>query len=145
MKSNLERLGNSNGKMAISTVLIVAIVIVVIVAAAGAYYLATVRGTGSSITSTSSSTSISSSSATTASPLILYTADAYVAEATTLENAFTASSGVQMVVPPKSGGSFTLGQEIAQGNPVSVFLSVAKSAVSESILNATFAWKLHRV
>jgi molybdate/tungstate transport system substrate-binding protein len=71
------------------------------------------------------------------SPLILYSADAYVPEATALESSFTNSTGIQ-TVSPKAGGSLLLGQEIAQGDPVSVFLSVSKSAVGRSVLNTTF-------
>lgn len=107
--------------------IIVIALIVIISLGAAIYYM------NAASTNTTSSNTTSSSS-----PLILYSADAYSAEATTLENAFTNSSGIQMV-PPKSGGSLTLGQEIAQGDPVSVFLSVAESAVSSSVLNTTFS------
>jgi molybdate/tungstate transport system substrate-binding protein len=70
--------------------------------------------------------------------LILYTADAYIPEATTLESGFTNSTGIPTVAP-KAGGSLLLGQEIAQGDPVSVFISVSKTAVEQSVLNNTFS------
>lgn len=108
--------------------IVVIALIVIISLGAAIYYYVNVVSTNTTSSNTTSSTL----------PLILYSADAYTAEATTLENAFTSSSGIQMV-PPKSGGSLTLGQEIAQGDPVSVFLSVAESAVSSSVLNTTFS------
>ena len=114
-------------RLAVSSLVIGVIALIVIIALAGGiYYYVSFLNT----------TNVGSSS--THSPLILYSADAYVAEATALENGFQTSSRVQMV-PPKSAGSLTLGQEIAQGNPVSVFLSVAKSAVSSSVLGSTFS------
>ena len=105
-------------------------------------------GTGTSTTTTtsldfesssSSTSSVSStvSSSATSSGLILYSADAYVNESTILENAFTSSSGIQMA-PPKAAGSLTLAQQIAQGNPVSVFLSVSKTAVQNTTLKTAF-------
>lgn len=92
----------------------------------------------------SNSTSTGSNSSTTmpSSPLILYSADAYVAESTTLENAFTNSTGTIMT-PPKSAGSLLLAQQISQGNPVSVFISVARPAVQPLYLgNESSGWAI---
>jgi molybdate/tungstate transport system substrate-binding protein len=101
----------------ISRVVLVAIIIILIAigAVAGLYYLDYPKSTKPT--------------------LILYSADAYVGESSALESAFTRSSGIQMA-PPKSAGSLVLAQEIAQGNPVSVFLSVSKSAVGPSYLQS---------
>lgn len=113
-------------RLAVSNLAAGVIALIMIIALVGGiYYYVDVVSTNASVTSSST-------------PLILYSADAYVAEASTLESAFQNNSGIQMV-PPKSGGSLTLGQEIAQGDPVSVFLSVSKSAVSSSVLNTAFS------
>ncbi|MHB8700191.1 MAG: extracellular solute-binding protein [Nitrososphaerales archaeon] len=72
------------------------------------------------------------------SPIIVYTADAYVAETTALESAFTNSTGIQ-AAPPKAGGSLTLAQEIAQGSPASVFISVSETAVQNVTLKSAFS------
>ncbi len=110
----------------ISTVAIVAAVVVIVtIAAAGAYYL---------LSSTSAS---STTSSITSSGLILYSADAYVNETQTLESSFTHQTGIP-TLPPKSAGSLVLGQEIAQGNPVSVFISVSKPAVQNATLKSEF-------
>jgi molybdate/tungstate transport system substrate-binding protein len=75
-------------------------------------------------------------------PLILYSADAYVLESAMLEGAFTNSTGI-MMAPPKSGGSLLLAQEISQGNPVSVFISVSHGAVTASLLgNESSGWAI---
>jgi molybdate/tungstate transport system substrate-binding protein len=83
-----------------------------------------------------------SSTTMPSSPLILYSADAYVAESTVLENAFTNSTGT-MMTPPKAAGSLLLAQQIAEGNPVSVFISVSHSAVEPSHLgNESSGWAI---
>ena len=129
-------------KEAISRFLAVAIIVViVIVAAIGAFYFAQmgskIAQSTSSLTEPSTITSSASSSiVSTSSPLILYSADAYVAETASLATGFTIKTGIS-TVPPKGGGSLTLAREIAQGNPVSVFVSVSKSAVSSTYLNST--------
>lgn len=116
----------SKNRRAISKLGIILIIIIILIVAVGAgiYILSGTQSTHSTTSSNSGA-------------LILYSADAYVAEATALSSGFTNSTGVS-VAPPKSGGSLTLGQEISQGNPVSVFLSVSKTAVSKSVLNSTF-------
>jgi len=123
-----------NEKLAISTVAVAVIVVVIIILAVGAsYYLLSNSG---SLTTTSSS-SLSTSNLSSSSGLILYSADAYVNESTILEKAFSGSTGIQMA-PPKSAGSLALGQQIAQGDPVSVFLSVSKTAVQNTTLKTAF-------
>lgn len=77
---------------------------------------------------TSSMSSTSSPGAVT-SPLIVYVADAYAQEASYLDSLYANSTGVA-VAPPKGGGSFALAREIGQGNPDSVFMSVALNAYS---------------
>ncbi len=121
------------GKLGISRIVSVAIIVVILVAVAGiaAYYTVMHSSNGGQ-----NSTTISSNS----SPLILYSADAYVAESQALETAFTNHTGIQ-TAPPKAGGSLLLGQQIAQGNPVSVFLSVSKTAVQPAVLkNQSAGW-----
>ncbi|MDA4111591.1 MAG: substrate-binding domain-containing protein [Thaumarchaeota archaeon] len=131
-------------RAAISSIALATIVIVVIIVVAGGayYFVSSNSSTTTSASSTTSSTAISSSSSTvssSASPsgLILYSADAYVNESTILENGFSTSTGIQMA-PPKAAGSLTLAQQIAQGNPVSVFLSVSKTAIQNATLKSAF-------
>jgi molybdate/tungstate transport system substrate-binding protein len=109
-----------------TAVIIAAVVIILIVIASGSYYFLTT-------TTTISSKNTSSSG----SGLILYSADAYVNETQTLESAFTQQAGIP-TVPPKSAGSQVLGQQIAQGDPVSVFISVSKTAVQNTTLKSEF-------
>jgi len=125
-------------RSAISTIAAIVVIIVIVVAVAGAAYLYSVNS--SSTTSTSSvesSSSLSSAASSSGSGLLLYSADAYVNESTRLENAFTNSTGI-VVAPPKSAGSSTLGQQIAAGNPVSVFISVSKTAIQNTTLKAEY-------
>jgi molybdate/tungstate transport system substrate-binding protein len=134
-------------QVAISTIAITVIVIVVIVLAAGAAYLiesnvkSDSTNTSNSQTTTTSSTVVTgSSSSSSGSGLILYSADAYVNETQTLENGFTTQTGVP-TLPPKSAGSLTLAQEIAQGDPVSAFVSASKTAVQPATLkNESSGW-----
>ena len=116
-----------------------ALLIIVIVIGGGelAYYYYS----SSSMSSKPSSATVMSASPPTA-PLILYSADAYVAESTTLENAFENSTGM-MMAPPKASGSLLLAQQIAQGNPVSVFISVSRPAVQPLYLkNESPGWAI---
>ncbi len=120
--------------------LVAAIVIIVIVI--GASGLAYYYYSSSSIGTSPTSSTMMSSTTMPSSPLILYSADAYVAESTVLENAFTSSTGVTMA-PPKSAGSLLLAQQISQGNPVSVFISVARPAVQPLYLgNESSGWAI---
>ena len=152
MKNNLKRFAQKN--VAISTIAVVVIVIVIIIFAGGAayYYSTTAKAkssstttTGSAVTSASSTSGSSSvatsgtnTSSSSSSALILYSADAYVNESTVLANSFSSATGIQ-VAPPKSAGSSALGQQIAEGNPVSVFISVSKTAIENSTLKSEYS------
>ncbi len=104
------------------SILAIIVIILMIVAALAGYLLMMKSSSGSS--------------------LIIYSADAYVSEVSALSSGFSSQTGVQ-TSPPKAGGSFALAQQIAQGNPVSVFVSVAKSAVSSSYLkNTSSGWAI---
>jgi len=72
--------------------------------------------------------------------LIVYSADAYVAEANSLESGFTGATGIHMA-PPKGAGSTDLAQQIASGDPDDVFISVSKSAAGPEVLkNQSEGW-----
>ena len=117
----------------------VIIVIIVVVASVGAYYYFSSTSSSPSMSSTMSSTMMSSSPS---APLILYSADSFVIEASMLESAFTNSTGIPMA-PPKAGGSLLLASEIAQGNPVSVFISLSHGAVTAAHLgNESSGWAI---
>jgi len=139
-------------------VVLVVVVIVLIAVIAGAYFVLSSTGSTTSTsasTSTSNtssrSTSISTSSSSTcptssisssSGGLILFSADAYTAEATLLESGFHNQSGVT-VLPPTAAGSLTLAQNIKAGDPVSVFLSVSKTAVQPASLGcASSGWAI---
>lgn len=109
-------------KKAISRLATLTIIVIIVIAATSGIYYFTQMGNH---TENSKSTS-----------LILYSADAYVAETAALAKGFTNQTGIP-TVSPKGGGSITLAREIAQGNPVSAFVSVSKSAVSATYLNTT--------
>jgi len=121
----------------------VLIVIIVIVAGVGAYYYySSTSSASSTVTSSTMMSSTMMPSTMTSSPLILYTADSFTIEATMLESAFTNSTGIAMA-PPKSGGSLLLASEIAQGNPVSVFISLSHGAVTAGHLgNESSGWAI---
>jgi len=117
----------------------VIIVIIVVVAGVGAYYYYSSTSSSTSMSSTTSSTMMSSSPS---APLILYSADSFVIEASMLESAFTNSTGIAMA-PPKAGGSLLLASEIAQGNPVSVFISLSHGTVTAAHLgNESSGWAI---
>lgn len=88
-------------------------------------------------------TTITSSIATTtsknapASPLVLFSADAYVNESAALEAGFTAQTGVAMATPVGAGAS-TLAANIRAGDPVNLFLSVSRTAVEGPALGSEF-------
>ena len=112
---------NSLSRDGISKSILAIVIIILIVGAATTGYILTMRSSPSA-------------------QLIIYSADAYVSETSALASNFTAQTGIQ-TSPPKGGGSFALAQQIAQGNPVSVFVSVSKSAVSSSYLkNVSSGW-----
>ncbi|MDG6908685.1 MAG: substrate-binding domain-containing protein [Nitrososphaerota archaeon] len=101
--------------MAISKLILVVILIVLVVlASVGVYFVSRPSGGGT---------------------LIIYSADAYVSEVSYLSQGFSNQSGIE-TSPPKGGGTFSLAQQIADGNPVSVFVSVSRSAVTSSYLKS---------
>jgi len=116
----------------------VVIIVIVIVAGVGAYYYYS----STSSSTIMPSTTMMSSTVSSSSPLILYSADSFVIEAAALESTFTSSTGI-MMAPPKSGGSLLLASEIAQGNPVSVFISLSHGAVTAAHLgNESSGWAI---
>lgn len=70
--------------------------------------------------------------------LVVYTADAYVAESDALIDNFHNATGIA-VEPAKGGGSYTLASEISQGVPASVFISVALSTYARSSLGPRYS------
>jgi len=139
----------------ISTAIIVAMVIVVIAVGATAYAVSTTSGKTTTVTSTTIATVTSATTATVTStsvlvstsslalaPLISYSADAYAAEATSLLNSFSQSTGVP-VAPVKSGGSTADASAIEAGAPDDVFISSSLSATSSKYLgNLTANWAI---
>ena len=128
----------------VSGIAILAIIVMILILVSGGayYYLAQTPMTNTSSTSSTISSSTPPSTSSSRSALILYSADAYVNESTVLANAFTQSSGIQ-IAPPKAAGSSALGQQIAQGNPVSIFISVSKAAVQNTTLkNESSGWAI---
>ncbi|MEM0118337.1 MAG: substrate-binding domain-containing protein [Conexivisphaerales archaeon] len=65
--------------------------------------------------------------------LIVYSADAYAVESSYLLSSYSSAHNLAYT-NPKTGGSFTLARQIAQGNPDDVFISVSKSAISPSYM-----------
>ena len=124
--------------------ILIGVLIIIIVAGAYGYQYYTELGTSASMqTSQTAMQTVSETIAsTTASPLILYSADAYVLESSALASAFTSSTGI-MVAPPKGGGSLLLARQISQGNPVSVFIAVSRSAMQPTYLgNQSSGWAI---
>lgn len=78
----------------------------------------------------------------TRNTLVLYTADAYAAEASALLSHFHNVTGYS-VAPPKAGGSFELAREIAQVGGTDLFLSVSSSSLTRQYLgNRSSGWAL---
>ena|SRR2546427_2860362 len=118
-----------------TTVVLVAILVISV--GAGYFYL-----NSHYAVQTSSAASSATTSRPAGGPLILYVADAYSLEGETLLSGFSNQTGVQ-TAPPKAAGSFVLAQQIAQGNPVSVFISVSKTAVQPQYLgNQSSGWAI---
>jgi molybdate/tungstate transport system substrate-binding protein len=133
---NFRRPDSPFSSKAIATAVAVVIVVVILVAAVVgylAYYYTRQAGSSGATSSTSSKTS----SSFTGNPLLFDTADAYANESLALESGFTAQTGIPMATPV-SGGSSALAANICAGDPVSVFLSVARSAVQSSGLCSEF-------
>lgn len=72
------------------------------------------------------------------SPLIVYSADAYVQETSALLNSYHNASGVA-IAPVKGGGSLTDATEIGQGVPSNVFVSVSLASYNKSYLQSRYS------
>jgi molybdate/tungstate transport system substrate-binding protein len=73
-------------------------------------------------------------------PLIVFSADLYTAESGYLYAGFANSIGIPYATP-KGAGSFALATQIAQGSPVSDFISVSKASLEKSFLgNRSSGW-----
>ena len=104
------------------TKVIAVIVIAIVVVAGGLYLLGTFSSKPGSI--------------------IIFSADAYVAESSYLGSGFANSTGATYL-SPTSAGSLALAQQIKAGSPVSVFISVSRSAVTSTYLgNRSSGWAI---
>lgn len=72
------------------------------------------------------------------SPLIVYSADAYVAETNSLLAGYHNATGIK-VLNAKGGGSFQDAREIGQGDPANAFVSVSKNSYNESYLGPRYS------
>lgn len=72
------------------------------------------------------------------STLIVYSADAYAVESSYMLSNFSSLHGLAFT-NPKTGGSFTLARQIAQGSPDDVFISVSKAAVGKNYLGNMYS------
>lgn len=124
---------------ALSSLVAVLVIVIIILAAGLGYFAIYGNKTAASFTTTTvtSSTDTVTSKSASPNPLILFSADAYVNESTALESGFTAQTGTPMATPVGAGAS-TLAANIKAGDPVSVFLSVSRSAVEGPALGSEF-------
>ncbi len=72
------------------------------------------------------------------SPLIVYSADSYVQEASVLVSGFHNSTGYS-VAPVKGGGSLTDARNIGQGSPSDAFISVSLESYGKSFLQSRYS------
>lgn len=72
------------------------------------------------------------------SPLIVYSADAYVQEANDFLGGFHNSTGIA-VAPAKGGGSLTDAYQIGQGSPSDVFISVSLASYGKQYLQSRYS------
>jgi molybdate/tungstate transport system substrate-binding protein len=148
--NQISKLRANSSKRGIATVVVVLVVIVIILLAGIAYLAVAPAKTVSSIVTTVSTATASVSTAAPSTvtstvtstsifsnPLLLYSADSQVNESGVLESAFTAQTGIPMATPV-SAGSGALAADISAGDPVSVFLSISHSSVSNSDLGTEF-------
>ncbi len=70
--------------------------------------------------------------------LVIYVADAYVGEAAALSSGFHNATGIR-VDSPLGGGAYTLARDIGQGDPASVFISVALSSYNSTYLGSRYS------
>ncbi|MDG7016316.1 MAG: substrate-binding domain-containing protein, partial [Nitrososphaerota archaeon] len=71
-------------------------------------------------------------------PLVVYTADLYTSESSYLYSGFANATGIPYSTP-NGGGSTALATQIAQGTPVSVFITVAKSTIEQAALKSQYS------
>jgi molybdate/tungstate transport system substrate-binding protein len=107
-----------HSRHAVSRPIVALVVVVLVAASAGSYAYFTYYG-GSK----------------PASPLLIFSADLYTAESHYLYSGFANSTGLPFL-EPKGAGSFALATQIAQGSPVSDFISVSKSALESAYLGS---------
>ena len=105
----------------LSTTVIAVVLIVVVVAGVGAYEVYGTYYSGKP-----------------KSPLIIFSADLYSAESSYLYSGFANSTGIPYAAP-KAAGSTALAAQIAQGAPVSDFISVSKTALEQSALGPQYS------
>lgn len=72
------------------------------------------------------------------SPLIVYSADAYVQETNHMLSGFHNSTGAP-VVSARGGGSYTDARDIGQGDPANAFVSVALESYNQSYLGSRYS------
>jgi len=133
---------------AISSYVIIAIVVIAVIAIAAALLLlkpssshTTPSTTTSPTTSTLMTTSTSTTSAVTSTgPVTVYVAGAYLAVLNYLASQFQNKTGIKVDVVP--GGSFQLASQIANGQPVSVFVPVAYIQAVELEGNRDPGWAI---
>jgi molybdate/tungstate transport system substrate-binding protein len=110
-------------RAAISRLIVAVALIIVVVAAAGAYAVYTYYYVSKQST-----------------PLLVDTADLYVAESSYLYSAFSNSTGIPYATP-HSAGSTALAAQLKAGSPDSVFVSVSKQALESSLMgNRSSGW-----
>ena len=136
----LSRSGSSLGRSTprgIATSVAVLVVIVIILAAGVGYFALSNKAAVSTATTVVTSSVTKTTTSIFANPLLMYSADAYVNESALLEQGFTAQTGIPMATPVDAG-ALTLAADIKAGDPVSVFLSVARPAVEGPALGSEF-------
>ncbi len=123
------------------TALIGIIVVVIIIVGIAVYLLVPKAHT---TTTTTTVTTTSTPTTTPQTPISVWVADAYTAEAESLLNAFHNSTGIPILMP-KGGGSFGLAREIeTEGSSagVTVFMPVALSAGTTDLGSYNSGWAI---
>ena len=105
---------------AVSRMLVAVVLIVIVAASAGSYLLYAYYY------------------AKPLTPLLVFSADLYTAESEYLYSGFSNSTGIPYATP-NSAGSTALAAQIKAGSPVSVFISVSKSALESADLGDRYS------
>ncbi|QKQ99418.1 solute-binding protein [Metallosphaera tengchongensis] len=125
--------------------LIIGIVVLIIIIVGVLAYVEVGMSHHVSPSKTTTNTTTSTPPTTSSTPLYIWVADAYTAEAQFLGSSYQNSTGIS-VPTPKGGGSFGLAREIASEGSnaqVTVFLPVALSAASSQYLgNYSSGWAI---